>query len=81
MRARRHTLSSMKVRKKTEVRGAEVPKVETMEVGLLSSSLAWFRNEPATKEPRKTVMNCTSTTPEALIEAVPNDTAHVSCQE
>ncbi len=41
-----------------EVRGAEVPRVDMMDVGLLMSSRAWFKKEPAIKEPRKTVMNC-----------------------
>ena len=41
-----------------DVRGAAVPGVDKMEVGLLMSARAWLRTEPAMKDPRNTVMNC-----------------------
>jgi hypothetical protein len=52
------TFSSMKVRKKMEVRGAEVPSVVRMEVGFSISCLAWLKKEPEMKVTRKTVKNC-----------------------
>lgn len=46
--------------KKVAVCGAEFPSVFTMPLGLSMKAEIWLRTEPASREPRKTVMTCQS---------------------